>query len=71
MCGAMAGEPNAVPILLGLGLDEFSMSATQILKARKVVKSLSYAEMQELAQECLNKETMEEVLEYVTSKVGE
>ena len=41
------------------------------MKARKVVKSLSYAEMQELAQECLNKETMEEVLEYVTSKVGE
>ncbi len=35
MCGAMAGEENAVPILLGLGLDEFSMSATQILNARK------------------------------------
>ena len=70
MCGAMAGEPNAVPILLGLGLDEFSMSATQILKARKVVKSLSYEEMKELAQECLNKETMDEVLEYVTSKIA-
>ena len=49
MCGAMAGEPYAVPILLGLGLDEFSMSATQILKARKVVNSLSYAVMQKLA----------------------
>ena len=69
MCGAMAGEPNAVPILLGLGLDEFSMSATQILKARKVVKSLSYEEMKDLAQECLNKQTAEEVLEYVQSKV--
>ena len=69
MCGAMAGEPNAVPILLGLGLDEFSMSATQILKARKVVKSLSYEEMQDLAQECLQKQTAEEVLEYVKSKV--
>lgn len=71
MCGAMAGEPNAVPILLGLGLDEFSMSATQILKARKVVKSLSYEEMKELAQECLNKQTADEVLEYVQSKVSQ
>lgn len=70
MCGAMAGEPNAVPILLGLGLDEFSMSATQILKARKVVKSLSYAEMQEFAQECLQKETMEDVLQAVQEKLG-
>ena len=71
MCGAMAGEPHAVPILLGLGLDEFSMSATQILKARKVVKSLSYEEMQGLAQECLNKDTADEVLETVKTKLGE
>ncbi len=69
MCGAMAGEPYAVPILLGLGLDEFSMSATQILKARKVVTSLSFEEMKKLAAECLNKDTAEEVLDYVKSVV--
>lgn len=69
MCGAMAGEPYAVPILLGLGLDEFSMSATQILKARKVVTSLSYAEMQKLADHCLNLDSAEEVLDYVKSVV--
>ncbi|WP_323088549.1 phosphoenolpyruvate--protein phosphotransferase [Allobaculum sp. JKK-2023] len=69
MCGAMAGEPYAVPILLGLGLDEFSMSATQILKARKVVNGLSYAEMQELAKKCLSMDTAEEVLDYVKSQV--
>ena len=69
MCGAMAGEPYAVPILLGLGLDEFSMSATQILKARKVVTGLSYEEMQGLAQECLSKDTMDEVLETVKAAV--
>ena len=40
MCGAMAGEEYAAPILLGLGLDEFSMSATQILKARKIINGL-------------------------------
>lgn len=69
MCGAMAGEPYAVPILLGLGLDEFSMSATQILKARKIVNGLSYEEMQKLAQHCLNLETKDQVLDYVKSVV--
>lgn len=69
MCGAMAGEPYAVPILLGLGLDEFSMSATQILKARKVVTSLSYEEMQKLAEHCLNLDSAAEVLDYVKSAV--
>lgn len=67
MCGAMAGEPNAVPILLGLGLDEFSMSATQILKARKVVNGLSYEQMQEMAQKCLSLDTAQEVLDFVQS----
>lgn len=70
MCGAMAGEPYAVPILLGLGLDEFSMSATQILKARKVVNSLSYEEMQKLADNCLNMDTAEEVLDYVKAETS-
>ncbi|WP_019893024.1 phosphoenolpyruvate--protein phosphotransferase [Allobaculum stercoricanis] len=69
MCGAMAGEPNAVPILLGLGLDEFSMSATQILKARKVVNGLSYEQMQEMAQKCLSLDTAQEVLDFVQSEV--
>ncbi len=69
MCGAMAGEPYAVPILLGLGLNEFSMSATQILKARQIVNGLSYEEMQTLAKNCLGMQTAEEVLDYVKSVV--
>lgn len=69
MCGAMAGEPYAVPILLGLGLNEFSMSATQILKARQIVNKLSYAEMEELAGKVLNMDSAEEVLDYVKSVV--
>ncbi|MCF0106289.1 MAG: phosphoenolpyruvate--protein phosphotransferase [Holdemanella sp.] len=70
MCGAMAGEPNAVPILLGLGLDEFSMSATQILAARKIVKSLSYEECKKLAADCLDKDTMDEVLACVKAAMA-
>lgn len=70
MCGEMAGEPDAAAILLGLGLDEFSMSATSILKARKVINSLSYEEMKEVANNCLNFETADEVHEYVKSVIN-
>ena len=70
MCGAMAGEEYAAPILLGLGLDEFSMSATQILKARKIINGLSKKEMEEVAAEAVNKQTADEVLEFVKSKLA-
>ncbi|MDD6467840.1 MAG: phosphoenolpyruvate--protein phosphotransferase [Erysipelotrichaceae bacterium] len=65
MCGEMAGEPKAVAILLGLGLDEFSMSASSILGARKVVCSMSKKEMEELANKAIACDTAEEVLELV------
>lgn len=70
MCGEMAGEPYAVPLLLGLGLDEFSMSATSILKARKMVTSLSKADCEKLAAEAVQLATAEEVLELVKSRVA-
>ncbi len=70
MCGAMAGEEYAAPILLGLGLDEFSMSATQILKARKIINGLSKKEMEEVAAEAVKKQTADEVLEFVKSKLA-
>lgn len=69
MCGAMAGEPYAVPLLLGMGLDEFSMSATQILKARKMVNGLSKDEAAKLADEALKLATAEEVLDLVKKVV--
>lgn len=53
MCGEMAGDQTAVPILLGLGLDEFSMSATSILKTRSLIKKLDTAKMKELAEKAV------------------
>lgn len=53
VCGEMAGDQVAVPLLLGLGLDEFSMSATSILKTRSLLKKLDSVKMQELAQKQL------------------
>lgn len=69
MCGEMAGEPYAVPLLLGMGLDEFSMSATSILAQRKLIKSVSKADMEALVEKALDCATSEEVIELVKSTV--
>ncbi|UII57203.1 phosphoenolpyruvate--protein phosphotransferase [Cytobacillus spongiae] len=62
MCGEMAGDEVAIPILIGLGLDEFSMSATSILKARSLIRSLNKADMEKLANEVLQMSTTSEVM---------
>jgi len=64
MCGEMAGDQTAVPLLVGMGLDEFSMSATSVLRTRSLMKKLDTAKMQEYANRALTEcSTMEEVLE--------
>lgn len=65
MCGEMAGEPLAIPILLGLGLDEFSMSASSILPARSLLKGLSKQEAETHVEAILNLDTAEDVVAYV------
>src|SRR5699024_11762740 len=45
MCGEVAGDQTAVPLLVGMGLDEFSMSATSILKTRSLMKRLDTSKM--------------------------
>ncbi|HCX9149580.1 TPA: phosphoenolpyruvate--protein phosphotransferase [Staphylococcus aureus] len=69
MCGEMAGDETATPLLLGLGLDEFSMSATSILKARRQINGLSKNEMTELANRAVDCATQEEVIELVNNYV--
>ena len=70
MCGEMAGDQTAVPLLVGMGLDEFSMSATSILKTRSLMKRLDTTKMAELADRALKDcDTMEEVVELVNEYV--
>ena len=70
MCGEMAGDQTAVPLLVGMGLDEFSMSATSVLKTRSLMKRLSTTDMQELAKRALEDcDTMEEVVELIEQYV--
>ena len=66
MCGEMAGDQTAVPLLVGLGLDEFSMSASSILKTRSLMKRLDTKQMAELADKAINDcDTADEVAELV------
>lgn len=65
MCGEMAGEQLAVPILLAFGLDEFSMSATSILRVRSQLKKLSKQEAERVKDHILSLATAEEVVRFV------
>ncbi|SHE37257.1 phosphotransferase system, enzyme I, PtsI [Atopostipes suicloacalis DSM 15692] len=60
MCGEVAGDQTAVPLLVGMGLDEFSMSATSILKTRSLMKRLDSSKMEELVEKALNEATSNE-----------
>ncbi|MCW6664914.1 phosphoenolpyruvate--protein phosphotransferase [Aerococcaceae bacterium NML191219] len=71
MCGEMAGDQTAVPLLLGMGLDEFSMSATSILKTRSLIAKLDSKEMEALADKAINEcTTAEEVVALVEAAVA-
>ena len=71
MCGEMAGDPLATLILLGLGMDEFSMSASSIPQVKKIIRSVSYEDAKAIAEKALNLETGEEVKEMVQAKIAE
>lgn len=71
MCGEMAGDQTAVPLLVGLGLDEFSMSASSVLKTRSLIAKLSLSEMQALADKAINEcATVQEVEALVNEAVA-
>ena len=65
MCGESAGDLLMIPILLGMGLDEFSMSPISILPARKFITSVNYEDMKKLAKEVLAMGSAEEIKAYI------
>ncbi|MFE5324009.1 phosphoenolpyruvate--protein phosphotransferase [Paenibacillus sp. NPDC056579] len=69
MCGEMAGNLTAVPILLGMGLDEFSMSASSVLPARALLHKLNRADMEQLAEHVLQLASAEDIKSYVEEQV--
>jgi len=69
MCGEMAGTLPAIPILLGMGLDEFSMSASSVLSVRALIRKLNKSEMAVVAEKVLQMETAEEIVHFVEQEV--
>lgn len=65
MCGEAAGDELLTPVLLGMGLDEFSMSASSVLRVRKLMAELNYAECAANVEKVLNMGTAAEVVEYL------
>ncbi|MDK2924408.1 MAG: phosphoenolpyruvate-protein phosphotransferase system enzyme [Bacillota bacterium] len=68
MCGELAGDPLAAPLLLGLGLDEFSMAAGSIPVVKERLRSLSYEEAQGLARVALSLPDAEAVRALLTER---
>ena len=69
LCGELAGEPLAIPILLGLGIDELSMNPPAIPQAKQVIRSLTMDEAREVAQAALRLSSPEAVQALVRERI--
>lgn len=69
MCGEMANNPYAVPLLMAMGLDEFSMSSSQILRVRSLINQLNTRKLQPLVHRAIHAETAAAVQELVEKYV--
>ena len=61
VCGEAAGDERYIPLLLGLGLDEFSMNPRKVLKAKKIICNLKYEECKELSKKIIKMPTAREI----------
>jgi phosphotransferase system enzyme I (PtsI) len=71
LCGEMAGELLAIPILLGLGLDEFSMNPPAIPFAKRLIRSISIEKAKQVAETALNLNGDQEIRDYVQEQIPE
>lgn len=69
MCGEMAGDELAIPLLLGMGLDEFSMSPSSILKARSIIRKLNIQDLIPLIEKVLSLNSGDEVIQLIKNEV--
>lgn len=67
MCGELAGDEKAIPLLLGMGLDEFSMSSISIPRAKKIIRCLSTDRLKQLVEDVIDLSTPQEVMEHLNT----
>ena len=71
MCGELAGDERATLLLLGMGLDEFSMSAISVPRIKKLIRHMNYQEVKALADEALQKPTAAEIEQLIQAFLAE
>lgn len=71
MCGELAGDERATLLLLGMGLDEFSMSAISIPRIKKIIRNTNFGDAKALAEEALAQPTAEELMNLVNKFIEE
>ncbi|MBC7189021.1 phosphoenolpyruvate--protein phosphotransferase [Candidatus Aerophobetes bacterium] len=69
-CGEMASDPLGMAVLLGLGVDELSVAPTSILEIKKIIRGLSWEELQKIATHLLKLQTSQQAKRYLESKIG-
>lgn len=71
MCGELAGDERATLLLLGMGLDEFSMSAISIPTIKKIIRNANFKDAETLAEQALNQPTAKELMDLVETFIKE
>ena len=71
MCGEMAGDPYATLILLGMGMHEFSMSASSIPQIKKIIRSVTFEQAKAIADEALSMTNSTDIRSMITAKMDE
>jgi phosphotransferase system enzyme I (PtsI) len=67
MCGEMAGDPYCTPVLLGFGLDQFSVSSAQIPKIKRVIRSISFENAKKISEEVLRCGSRDSILRIINT----
>ena len=70
MCGEMASDPIYALVLLGLGLEIFSMNPSSIPVVKNVIRSVRYKDLKRIAEACLQKKTAQEIEEFIIESVA-
>jgi len=71
VCGELAGDPLGVMALLGMGIENLSMSVGSLLRAKKVIKSVSLTELSEYFEEAISMAEADDIREFYTGKLDE
>ena len=71
MCGEAASDPMMIPLLLAFGLNEFSMSSSAILKARKMITGYSEAELQAVADKAMSFVSAKEIENFMRDFINQ